>query len=805
MHKDSRLFGRRLAAVAIALAFAGICSTPAWSQQVPTDPTSSHIFPAGGRRGTKVAVRVGGECLPPYTRFRLFGPSVTAAAELGPKVPTRGDPSPRRRPGESHIFYPKEWLHSIDISDDAPLGMKLWRVSCARGGTGGRPFIVGDLAEFIETESNSTFDKAEPIALPITVNGQIDGERDLDYYRFSAQEGEVVAVDVLSCRLGSPLEPAVEFFDEAGQRVAAQEYRQGADPVLVLRVPRTGTYRLMFAHLGFQGGPQYVYRATISTAPYAPYAFPAGARAGNAAKIELFALTGAGAPRATPFDWTPAADARGDCWLHAGLPCFNSLALEAGDLPDLLEQEGNDGVAGAQAVQTPANVHGRFLAATDEDWYRFSASKDSLWSIECRKFPAASASLPIVTVTTAEGAPLAAASMADDPRQACRLEWRAPADGAYCLRLRDVQQGIRGGPDFIYRLTVRPSTPGFELRGAADFANVVQGGRGELEIKARRTGGFAGPIDLTIDNLPAGLTFEPAQIPAGVETVRLAFVAEDQARPWDGPLVVRGRAHHEAAELAAVLQSPYLGRDADGVSAGPDLVEHVHLTLRHKPLLRLYCNEAYQYAYRGTVYPYLMEVERLQNYNGPIQLEIADRQIKDLDGVEVRPCTIEAGQTQIMLPLYLPESMHINVQAHSNVYAQAWVVFEDAWGQRQSQALVSEMRCMIRPLPTVVRLAALDKRVHGKPGETIACRLKLDRTSLFAGAMNVELVEPAEVTGWTAEPAVIAAGQTEVQVRVRVPANAQLPSGAVLKFRATGEMPGYVSIVSEASVPASVD
>src|SRR5262245_51678485 len=41
-----------------AILTTGFTST-AHAQQVPTDPTSTHIFPAGGRRGTVVSVRVG--------------------------------------------------------------------------------------------------------------------------------------------------------------------------------------------------------------------------------------------------------------------------------------------------------------------------------------------------------------------------------------------------------------------------------------------------------------------------------------------------------------------------------------------------------------------------------------------------------------------------------------------------------------------------------------------------------------------------------------------------------------------------
>lgn len=787
------------------LASVWLLAQVAAAQQVPSDPSSSHIFPAGGQRGTRVAVRVGGECLPPYTRFRLYGEGVTAPEELGSKLSSHGEPSPRRKPGESPIYYPKEWEHSVEIAADAPLGMKLWRLSCARGGTGGRPFLVGDLPEVLEQESNSVLARAQAISLPVTLNGQIEGERDLDYFQFSATEGEVVVADVLACRLGSPLEPVVELYDESGRQLSVQEYRVGSDPVLALKVPRTGNYRMMLAHLGFQGGPQYVYRVTLSTAPYVPHVFPAGRLAGTLGQFSLFALTGRDEFEVLPFSLGLAANSRGDQWLYGGMPCGNPLVLEAGSLPDLLEQEPNDSASSAGRIDEPCQVHGQFLAANDEDWFQFRATKDSLWSIECRRFPAGSASLPIVTVAQADGTPLAVSSMADDPRQPCRLEWRAPADGEYCVRLRDVQQGIRGGSDFIYRLSLQPAKPAFTLRLATDFANVVQGARGDVELKVRRVGGFTGAIDLKVESLPEGVRIEPLQIPPAQDVVRLAFVADDQARPCDVPLKILGTAVHEGQSIADKALALHLGHDAEGVSPGEPLVDHLQLTVRHKPLLRLYCSEAYQYAYRGTVYPYLMEVERLQGYNGPIHLEVADRQIKDLDGIEVQQCTIQPGQSQIMLPLYLPETMHINVQAHSNVYSQAYVVFQDAWGQKQSQLMVSEMRCMIRPLPTIVKLLAADRELVGRPGETIICRLKLERTSLFSESMAVELVEPPSSARWLDAPVTIPAGEGTVDLQLRIPAElASRTEPVPLRFRATGHLPGYVSVISEAQVSVSI-
>ena len=170
----------------------------AWGQSVASrEPTSTHIFPAGGQRGTVAKVRVGGECLPPGMAFKLTGAGVTGPGVLGAEAKPKYEPSARRPPRDADgvgasINYPREWESSVTIAADAELGAKFWRVSGAWGGTRPRPFLVGDLPEFIETEPNSTPERAERITLPVVVNGQIAGERDQDFFVFAAKAGDVV-------------------------------------------------------------------------------------------------------------------------------------------------------------------------------------------------------------------------------------------------------------------------------------------------------------------------------------------------------------------------------------------------------------------------------------------------------------------------------------------------------------------------------------------------------------------------------------------------------------------------------------
>jgi hypothetical protein len=789
--------------ISVAIVIVVLAGSEILAQQVPTDPTSSHIFPAGGRRGTVVPVRVGGECLPPFTRFRIFGTGVTADSELVEHVTGKYEPSPRRKPGESPMQYPREWKSSITIASDAPIGQTIWRVSSARGGTSGRPFLVGDLPEYIETESNSVPARAEEITLPVTLNGQIAGERDLDYFRFTASENEVVTVDVAAARLGSQLDPVVELQDIQGRRLPVEEFRVGSDPVLALHVPKTGEYRLLVSNLNFRGGPQYVYRINISTSPYVKFAFPPGGLAGTSSTVEFFAATGTGVPR----KWTEKIDFPSgpptEFPFHGGNPLANTVELESTDLPTSVEVEPNDALGSPTSIATSSAVYGRLERESDVDWFAFTATKDQALTFECRPFPHGSGSLPVVTICDATGGILANISTAEKLPAACRLDWRAPSEGRFLVRVRDVRQGRADGADAPYCLTISPTRLDFKLTAVTDIGNVVQGARSELDLKIDRLGGFFLPIDLTIEGLPPGVRLEPVQIPAGLDQFKVAFVAEADVRPGDSLLKITGTAKSGNDVITHSLQAVHSGRDAEGVSLGSASVDHVQLTVRHKPVFRVYCNEAYQYAYRGTIYPYLMEVERLDGFSGPIMLEMADRQIKDLDGVEIVNSTFAPGTSQLMLPLYLPENMHINVQAHSNIYAQGFAVFQDKWGQRQSMLHVSEMRCMIRPLPTVVKLRAAEKSMTLRPGSPVNCVLQLDRTTNFTGELQVELVSPPK--GISLDRLIIPADATTATAIVKVDPGVELAPSTQLKFRGQGDLSGGVKVVSEASISVVIE
>ena len=713
------------------------------AQAVPSkEPSSTHIFPAGARRGTVVPVRIGTEAMPPSANLRLWGDGVRAPEQLGDRVKARYEPSFRRPPRDADgvgaaSSYPTEWNSELTIAADAPLGPAAWRVTCGWGGTRVRPFLIGDLPEFIESESNSTADRAERVVLPVTINGQIAGERDIDCFVFSANAGQVIIADMFAARIGSPLDPVVELYTAEGRRLPVETRRVADDNVLSFRVPAAGDYVLQIANVSFRGGPEFVYRVTLS---------------------------------------------------------------DVGQVSNLPVSDGQvENLSHDKPLTLPATGQGRFLNATSEDSFRIVAKKDDFLAIECGPASASSIAMPIVAIEDATGRTLAKVSSAESADRACLIEWKAPADGEYRLRVRDLQHGTRGGPEFAYRLSVRQAQPDFQLSLSADYANVTQGSRTDLDLTVKRCGGFTGPIELSLAGLPEGVTFEPPRVADNQTSLKLALKASDDTRPTDATLRISGKAMIASQPVEHIANVASLGEVPAAIA------NTVQLTVQHKPIFKLTCNEAYQYGHRGTIYPYAMQIERLGGFDGEIHVRLCERQVQDLDGIEVLETLIAPGVTEFKNLVYLPETMHASVQHHCRPYSQAWATFTDKWGQRQSMLSICDKRNMIRTMPTVVKLKSLDDSVTARPGATVRCQLVLDRTPNFDGAMDIELVEPEIRSGFTAERVRIEPGQTRAEVSVRIGDSASLPSDLSFKFRAVGQLREEVTVISEVAIPVRID
>jgi hypothetical protein len=84
---------------------------------------------------------------------------------------------------------------------------------------------VGNEPEILEKEPNNSVAQAQAVSLPVTINGHIDGgmkeggSPDEDYFRFHANKGEALDIEVAASRLGSALDSVIEVLDAQGNAI----------------------------------------------------------------------------------------------------------------------------------------------------------------------------------------------------------------------------------------------------------------------------------------------------------------------------------------------------------------------------------------------------------------------------------------------------------------------------------------------------------------------------------------------------------------------------------------------------------
>jgi hypothetical protein len=123
------------------------------------------------------------------------------------------------------------------------------------------------------------------------------------------------------------------------------------------------------------------------------------------------------------------------------------------------------------------------------------------------------------------------------------VHFTAPADGDYLIHIKDAEGA--SGENFAYRILLREPRPDFRLSVSPSNPNVPLGGSIPVEATAFRMDDFNGSINVTIDNLPAGLKATSGVIePGQVRTTLLLSATGDATLAAAVPLKAVGRAQN---------------------------------------------------------------------------------------------------------------------------------------------------------------------------------------------------------------------------------------------------------------------
>jgi len=536
-------------------------ATTAFAQSVilPT-PRLLTTMPMGAQVGTTVEVAITGENLEDVTELQFSTPKLTAKPKLG----SDGKP-------EANKFL-------VTAAADAPVGVHDARFVSRLGVSSARAFTASKLAEVTRAKPNASLETALELKLNSVCNATMTA-RAVDFYSFTGAKGQRVAIECATAGVDSKLTPVLIVADGEGRDLVVNR----TSGLLDFTPPADGKYFVKVHSLTFKGGAEHFYRLALQdVAAGAPVPRHATTRSVNS------------------FSWNPAAD-------------FG--------IAKATEAEPNNAHAQAQKITLPCDLSGSFFPAADVDTFEFTAKKGEVWWIEVASERLGLPTDPFVLVQRVEkdgdkekltdvaeltdipppmkpssngysydGPPYDAGS-AD---VLAKLEIKE--DGLYRLQLRDLFGGTRSEAANIYRLVIRPAAPDFALAAWAIHFELRNGDRNAqskpialrpggtmaFDVVVIRRDGFAGDIELGMENLPAGVTAAALKIPAGQSQGKLLITASEKAPRSAGVAKIFGRAQINGATVTRPVQLASMAwpvRDATGEIPKPRLLADVPISV----------------------------------------------------------------------------------------------------------------------------------------------------------------------------------------------------------------------------------
>lgn len=444
----------------------------------PQAPVLKPAAPLGMQRGTTLDLTLTGSNLAEPTGLWTSFPAKAT-------IPTDGNN------GKDNA----KLLVRLEVPKDAPLGFHAIRLATRRGMSNLHLFCIDDLPQILENATNHAPNMAQAVSLPCVIAGRADAET-TDYFKIHVTAGQRLSFEILGRRLGSQFDPQLQILDASGHELPGGFSNDApglqTDARLTYTFKTAGDYLAAVRDVSYRGGADYLYRLRIGDFPCATTTLPLAIKRGSKTavrfagpNVEGVAPVEVAAPTDPSIEFLSLAP-RGANGLH-GWPV--NLALS--DLEEKLEQEPNNEAAKANRIAVPGAITARFEQKGDSDAFVFTLKKGQRYTIDAQTHELGSPTEVYMTLRDAKGTQV----QASDPTKAARLDFTPPADGDYTLFVEHLH--LWGGPDEVYRISVTPFEPGFDLAVVLDRFNVEQGGKLSLPILAPRRD-FGGPIEISV-------------------------------------------------------------------------------------------------------------------------------------------------------------------------------------------------------------------------------------------------------------------------------------------------------------------
>ncbi len=618
-------------------------------------PTLTTVFPQGGQQGRSVEVTITGTNLGKATAVWFSGSGITA--EIKEKtgqaaVLFNGAGVSGRVPTDAQL------VASLTIASDAPLGIQQIRVVTPYGVSNAGSFVVGNLREIVEVETEESELETDWLALPLTINGTIMSIDDEDSFTFQLKKDARLICEVTAQRIGSLLDSYLVLRDANGTKVADSGLGDGLDAVLDYTVLETGKYTLHIRDIRYKGGEGYGYRLSIGELPYLETIFPLGGQRGTENTI---AVTGANLEMVESIQIsigpeTPAGEQSLRVQTPSGL-ATNARPFTIGNWTEMVEIEPNNSLGNATAVATPITLNGKIDKSGDVDWFSFEIEKPQLLVFEVETLKLSS-KLDALLTLYGPGKPMGTSAdmvWSDNKEQVlmvnddattgadARIDWNFEKPGEYSVAIRDLNN--QGGETYPYRLNIRPLEPDCELKVIAlnnrnipspmDNPRVNRGSSVTMQVDVVRLDQFKGPIRLLCPDLPKTYDVSPTIIGAGQNRAMLTITA-----PWDAPLGLM--------PISIVGVYAVGNRQIERIATPSPIL----LTVMDAPEFTLTLAEIGLSAIHNKTVDLHVTANRRDGFVGPITLSVSGlpNRVSVLpDPVSRKPVTLAEGETEATL------------------------------------------------------------------------------------------------------------------------------------------------------------
>lgn len=723
-------------------------------------PYVTYIFPAGAQRGTTVDVRIGGHFLHEAAAFRIDGAGVQAPARItrGSTIWFEGPVIPQP-PSQRSEDYPVDYNGSFKVAADATLGAREWSVSTAQGATVPMKFLVGLIPEFVEEEIEG---KPLPqlVPLPVTINGRTFPREDVDLWSFDLKAGETITCLVTAQDIDSPVEAHLELKDPTGKRIAEVTGTQGQDPTLRFTAKTSGRYSVQINDANFGGLQHHVYRLTLTTGPVVDSVYPLGGRRGESLKLQL---NGVGLDRQT-VDVALPKDAEQIVY-RPDFAAARELGqtLEVSEFPEIIEPTTpNNDTASAVAFTVPSVLNGRIESAGDVDYWKVDAKKGDQLLLEVHASLLGSELDSVVTIFNSEDKRLTEADDNGNDVDA-KQTYNVPTDGTYFIKIAD-RVAKRGGSNFGYRLyaldakTAESAPFTLEVQTQQRAVNVDRDGELQLKVNVKRQN-FNEAIDLAIEGLPPGVSIEGNTVAAKQNNATIKLKANSKTPLTASVIRVIGKAKINDIEKQSVAT----------IRTNPPTLEKVDrlmFAVTVKTPFKFFGAFESKFAPRGSVYIRHYKLDR-GGFEGPIEVSLADRQNRHLQGVSGPKIVVPPGATEFDYPANLPSWLEVGRTSRTCLMAVGEVVDPDGTKHKvtfSSQEQNDQIIVLTAPEEFSVQVDV--PAIRAVPGESVSIPLQVGRASHLRQSATIEVIPAKHIKGVIAEPLQVAPDVTKTSLKI---------------------------------------